>query len=46
MTSEIDRDLLGTKASKWNSSVRLPDQNPHHMGGDFHKDLQESHQKF
>ena len=36
---EIDRDLLGTKASKWNSSVRLPDQNPHHMGGDFHKDL-------
>ena len=37
--SEIDRDLLGTKQSKWNSSVRLPDQNPHHMGGHFYKDL-------
>lgn len=37
--NEIDRDLLGTKASKWSSSVLLPPQNPHHVGGDYQKDI-------
>jgi hypothetical protein len=44
---EIDRDLLGTKASKWNGSVSLPSGNhPEDMGGNFNKDLQNSHQNF
>ena len=44
---EIDRDLLGTKASKWNGSVSLPTSNrPEDMGGNFSKDLQHSHQNF
>lgn len=42
--NEIDRDLLGTKASKWNDSVALPTSNrPEDMGGNFNKDLQQSH---
>ena len=45
--NEVDMDLLGTKASKWNASVSLPSGNhPEDMGGNFNKDLQNSHQNF
>lgn len=44
---EIDKDLLGTKASKWNGSVLLPSSNrPEDMGGNFNKDLEIPHQNF
>ena len=44
---EIDRDLLGTKKSKWNGSVNLPTSNRvEDMGGNFHKDLHQGHQNF
>jgi hypothetical protein len=45
--SEVDKDLLGTKASRWNDSVALPRSNrPEDMGGDFNKDLAISHRNF
>lgn len=39
--NEIDKDLLGSKAAKWNQSVALPESSK--MGGDFHKDLSQNH---
>lgn len=42
---EIDRDLLGTKSVKWNSSVSLPIKIVPTVGEDPQK-LQEKHKRF
>ena len=45
MKDEIDKDLLGTKAKKWDDSVAIPDRIGNSAEGAIKLDIREMDQK-